>query len=104
MKRYTETHDWIEEVNQVATIGIRQEAVHELGEVVYVELPKIGSVVKKGQEIVVLESTKAAIDLHSPLDGTVLEVNDKLANQPQLINTASETEAWLYKLTITPTA
>jgi glycine cleavage system H protein len=98
MKTYTDTHDWIERHDKIATIGIRQVAVQELGEIVYVELPKLDSFVEKGQEVAVLESTKAAIDLHSPLTGKVIALNTRLKDEVHLINTCAETDGWLYKL------
>ena len=99
-RTYTDTHEWIEEEGSTATVGLCQYAVHELGEIVYVELPKVGGQVKQGQMVAVLESTKAAIDLHSPLEGTVAAVNTRLKDEVQLLNHASESDGWLYTLAI----
>jgi glycine cleavage system H protein len=98
MMRYTESHEWIEEGVNPKKIGITTHAQHELGEIVYVELPKVGSIVKKGQEIAVLESTKAAADVYAPCPGTILEVNEALKKDPSLINNSPEKEGWLCKI------
>lgn len=98
---YTETHDWIcphSDDTTIAKVGISQFAEKEIGEVVYIELPKIGTEVEKGQEIAVIESTKAAIDIYSVLKGTVLAINEALVHEPGLINEAPEGEGWLYMI------
>lgn len=99
--KFTETHEWIEVVDDVGTVGITDHAQKELGDIVYVELPKIGKAVQKGEAAVVLESTKAAADVYAPVSGTIFEVNDKLTASPDLINTSSESSGWLYKLKVT---
>ena len=96
--RYTESHEWIEEGGNPKKVGITEHAQKELGDIVYVELPKIGSQVKKGQEVAVLESTKAAADIYAPLSGKIVEVNEKLKENPALLNTSPEQEGWIYKL------
>lgn len=98
--RYTETHEWIEQGVNPKKVGITQHAQNELGDIVYVELPKVGSTVKKGQEIAVLESTKAAADVYAPVNGTVVAVNEKLREEPGLINSSPETDGWLYQITV----
>ncbi len=100
MRQSTETHEWIEVNDTVATVGLEQKAVDEIGEIVFVELPKIGAQVQEGDEICVLESTKAAIDLYSPLSGTVVEVNETLKDSVSLLNSDSENKGWLYKLSV----
>lgn len=96
--KYTETHEWITVQNDVGTVGITNHAQHELGDIVYVELPKVGKAVRKGQEAAVLESTKAAADVYAPVSGTITAVNDALAQTPELVNTASEDTGWLFKI------
>ena len=96
--KFTETHEWIEIQNEIATVGITQYAQKELGDIVYVELPKAGKEVKKGQEAVILESTKAAADVYSPVSGQITEVNSALSMTPELVNTFPEKEGWLFKL------
>jgi glycine cleavage system H protein len=94
----TDSHEWIKKDKNIATVGITKKASEEIGEIVYIELPKLGQRVKKGEEIVILESTKAAIDSYAPIDGTVIEVNEKLKGKPELVNHDPEGEGWLYKL------
>lgn len=101
MIKCTETHEWIAVEGNIGTVGITQYAQKELGDVVYVELPKVGKTVKAGQEAVVLESTKAAADVYSPVSGTILEVNQNLASESGLINQSPEQKGWLFKLRIT---
>lgn len=95
---YTETHEWVAVKDQVGTVGITMYAQRELGDIVYVELPQVGKVLKAGEEAVVLESTKAAADVYSPVSGTVIEINTQLKSDSGLINSAPETEGWLFKL------
>lgn len=98
--KFTETHEWITIQNDIATVGITEYAQKELGDIVYVELPQIGKEVKKGQESVILESTKAAADVYSPVSGLITEVNPALGTSPELVNTSPEKEGWLFKLKI----
>lgn len=100
MIKCTETHEWIAVEGNIGTVGITNYAQKELGDVVYVELPKIGKSVNAGQEAVVLESTKAAADVYSPVTGTILEVNQELAADSGLINQSPEQRGWLFKLRI----
>jgi glycine cleavage system H protein len=98
--RFTDSHEWILISNDEATavVGITNHAQHELGDIVYVELPQIGSKLEAGKEAAVLESTKAAADVYSPASGTVLEVNEKLRKSSELINQSPEKEGWIFKL------
>lgn len=97
--KFTDSHEWIEiETTDCARVGITTYAQKELGDIVYVELPTVGKKVEAKQEIVVLESTKAATDLYSPLSGTIIEINQKLSTHPELINQAPEQEGWIYKI------
>ncbi len=96
--KFSETHEWVAINAGIGTIGISHHAQKELGQVVYVELPTIGKQVKCKQEIAVLESTKAAADVYAPISGEIIEVNQQLKEQPDLINTASETEGWICKV------
>ncbi|MBS4167928.1 glycine cleavage system protein GcvH [Parachlamydia sp. AcF125] len=98
MKRYTESHEWIELEGPIGTIGVTAYAKQELGDIVYVELPYVGKKVFKGGEAAVLESTKAASDVYSPVSGTILEVNDQLSTEVQKINDSPEKEGWLFKV------
>lgn len=96
--KFTDTHEWISINGDIGTVGITDYAQKELGDIVYVELPNIGAAVKALQEAVVLESTKAAADVYSPVSGTIVEVNQKLADASELVNTAPEDDGWLFKV------
>ena len=101
-KYYTKDHEWLEiEGNNTAVVGITQYAQEQLGDVVFVELPTIGKAVKQQQDMAVVESVKAASEVYAPLDGTVLEVNTALVDNPALINSAAESDGWFVKLTLT---
>jgi glycine cleavage system H protein len=98
MRQYTKSHEWIDSQGEVATVGITEQALKEIGEVVYIELPKVGRQVTVGQEVVVLESTKAAIDICSPVEGKIIKVNSAIRDNIQLINQSPEKEGWLYQV------
>lgn len=98
MIKYTETHEWIALEGEVGTIGVTLHAQKELGDIVYVELPKIGHEIKAGEPACVLESTKAAADVYSPVSGTLVEVNERLKEQPDLVNSSAEELGWLFKI------
>lgn len=98
MKFYSESHEWIEVNHNVGTVGITQYAQHELGEIVYIELPKVGEAVRMGQEVCVLESTKAAADVYAPVSGKIVAVNDALRAHVDLINQGAESGAWLFRI------
>jgi glycine cleavage system H protein len=99
--KFTESHEWILVENGIGTVGITDAAQRELGEVVYVELPFVGKHVKAGQEIAVLESTKAAADIYSPVSGEIVEINQRLVDFVQDINRSAENEGWLFKIKLT---
>lgn len=96
--KYTETHEWIEVKEDVGMVGITDHAQRELGDIVYVELPKEGRVVNAGDEVVVLESTKAAADVYSPVSGTILEINKALTKNSELVNQSPQCSGWLFKI------
>ncbi len=83
---YSEDHDWVKVEGGVATIGISDEAQHQLGEIVYVELPDVDSEISVGDDYGVVESVKAASDLHAPVSGKVIEVNEDLDDNPAALN------------------
>lgn len=100
--KFTDSHEWIElEGNNLARVGITGYAQKELGDIVYAELPIVGKQVNAKQEVAVLESTKAAADIYSPISGTIAEVNGKLSTAPELINQSPEQEGWIYKIQMT---
>lgn len=96
--RYTESHEWIQIHGKIGTIGISSYAQKELGEIVSIELPKVGQVVKAKQEVCVLESTKAAADVYTPSSGKITAVNEALKKDPSLINKNPETTGWLFQI------
>lgn len=95
---FTESHEWVRIEGNIATIGISAYAQKELGEVVSIELPPVGRMVKAKEEVAVLESTKAAADVYAPLSGKVIAVNDAVKQNPSQINQHAETSGWLFKL------
>lgn len=92
--KYAESHEWVKVDGNKAYVGITDYAQHELGEVVYVELPEVGTTVEAGDQCIVLESVKAASDVYSPVGGTVVEINEELVDNPGLIN-ESAFDAWI---------
>lgn len=99
--QFTPSHEWIVCQNDVGTIGVTLYAQKELGEVVYIELPAVGRKVKKGEEIAVLESTKAAADIYAPVSGEIVEINQSLVEDCDKINRSPEKEGWLCKMRLT---
>ena len=96
--RFTESHEWIAVENGIGTVGITDRAQQELGEVVYVELPPVGKYLRAGEEAAVLESTKAAADIYSPVSGEVVAINQNLIDLIHPINTSAEKEGWLFQI------
>lgn len=96
--KYTESHEWIQVDNNVGTVGITKYAQQELGQIVYTELPKVGQYLEVGDEAAVLESTKAAADIYTPVSGKVVEVNHLLKDHIELINQSPEERGWLFKI------
>ena len=96
--RYTREHEWVLIDGNQATVGITDFAQHELGEVVYVELPKVGDSVTKDEPFGVVESVKAASDVYAPVSGEVTESNDDLVSSPELINDDPYGDAWLIRV------
>ncbi len=96
--RYSSAHEWISVEDDIATVGITDFAQQQLGDITFVELPVIGDELEKGQEAAVVESVKAASDIYSPIDGTVLEVNEALEDSPEQINTDPYGDGWLFRV------
>ena len=95
--RYTKQHEWTDVSGDVATIGITDYAQHELGDVVFAELPKVGAKVEAGKSFGTVESVKAVSEIYSPVSGEIIEVNEELQNTPENINTDPHGAAWLIK-------
>jgi glycine cleavage system H protein len=99
-RKYTASHEWIVLDGDSATIGITDFAQAQLGDVVFLELPAKGAQLKPGESFGVIESVKAASDLYAPAPGTVLEVNEKLTQNPELVNSDPYGDGWLIKLKV----
>ena len=97
---YTSDHEWLSIDGDVATIGITDYAQAQLGDVVFVELPKVGRALKKAEPAAVVESVKAASDVYAPISGEVLATNPDLAAEPALVNTDAQGKAWFFKIKI----
>jgi glycine cleavage system H protein len=103
--KYTKDHEWIDTANaQRATVGITRHAQDALGDIVFVDLPKVGTAFQRGDVAGVVESVKAAADLFMPASGEVVEVNEKLRADPSLANSAPETEGWFFRMRVTDPA
>jgi glycine cleavage system H protein len=97
---YSSDHEWLAIDGDVATVGITDYAQSQLGDVVFVELPKVGRTLKKAEAAAVVESVKAASDVYAPVTGEVLAVNDALAGEPALVNSDAQGGAWFFKIKI----
>lgn len=97
--KFTKSHEWISLTSDgVATVGITDHAQHALGDVVFVEMPEIGSVVTAGKEAGVVESVKAASDIYSPISGEIIDINEDVVANPELLNKDPQNSAWLFKI------
>lgn len=97
---YTPDHEWLRIEGDVATVGITDFAQSQLGDVVFVDLPKVGRTLKKAEAAAVVESVKAASDVYAPISGEVIDVNAALGNDPALVNSDAAGKAWFFKLRI----
>ena len=95
---FTKEHEWVSVEGDIGTVGITDHAQHELGDIVYVDLPKPGTTVAQGKTIGSVESVKAVSDIYSPVSGEVVEVNQALADGPEKLNADPHGEAWLVKI------
>lgn len=98
--KFTEEHEWLREEDGEMVVGITIHAAEQLGDVVFVELPEEGTVVSKDDEVVVIESVKAASDILAPVDGEITEVNSALADNPGMVNEDAQGEAWFFKMKV----
>jgi len=97
--RYAETHEWVRANDDgTVTVGITDHAQHLLGDLVFVEIPEVGRVVNAAESCAVVESVKAASDVYSPLDGVIVDVNEALADSPELINQDPYGEGWIFRI------
>jgi len=95
---YTSDHEWLAIDGDIATVGITDYAQQQLGDVVFVELPKVGRSLKKAEAAAVVESVKAASDVYAPVTGEVLETNAELVAEPALVNSDAQGKAWFFKI------
>lgn len=96
--KYTEEHEWLRPEGDVVVVGITEHATVQLGDLVFVELPEVGTEVKKDEEIVVIESVKAASDILAPLDGEIVEVNEAIVDEPASVNADPLGAGWFFKM------
>ena len=99
-RRYSETHEWVSVEGETATVGITDYAQAQLGDVVFLELPRTGQRITAGESFGVIESVKAASDLYAPVSGTILEVNERLAQSPELVNSDPTGDGWLLRVKV----
>lgn len=98
--KYTEEHEWLRVDGETIIVGITEHAVVQLGDLVFVELPEVGDEVSKGDEIVVIESVKAASDIMAPLDGQIVAINDSIVDEPELVNSDPLDKGWFFKMKV----
>jgi len=96
--KFSKDHEWIKIEGDIGTIGITNHAQEQLGDVVFVDLPEVGSTVEKDDTMGAVESVKAASDIYSPVSGEVTEVNDALTDEPALVNSSAEADGWMAKV------
>ncbi len=97
-RRYAPTHEWAKVEGDIAIVGISDYAQHALSDVVYVELPEVGTQVSKGDPVAVVESVKAAEDVYAPLSGEIVEINEELPDNPEWVNEDPYGKAWFFKI------
>ncbi|MGK2907331.1 MAG: glycine cleavage system protein GcvH [Desulfuromonadales bacterium] len=102
--KYTEEHEWVMVEEELAVIGITDFAQDALGDVVFVELPEVGTVLEAGKAFGVVESVKAVSDIYAPVSGVVEEINDDLVDAPEIINTSPYEDGWMIKIRMTDVA
>ncbi|HEM56337.1 MAG TPA: glycine cleavage system protein GcvH [Thermodesulfobium narugense] len=101
---YSKDHEWLEIDNNVGIVGITDYAQHQLGDITYVELPEVGTEIKQFSIFCTIESVKAASDVYAPVSGKIIEVNNRLENEPEIINKSPEEEGWIVKVEISDTS
>ncbi|MFF9477294.1 glycine cleavage system protein GcvH [Streptomyces sp. NPDC014733] len=100
--RYSKEHEWLSDAEGgVSTVGITEHAANALGDVVFVDLPKVGDTITAGETCGELESTKSVSDLYAPVNGEITEVNEGVSDDPSLVNTAPFEDGWLFKVKVT---
>lgn len=102
--KYTEEHEWLRVEGDIVVVGVTEYAVTQLGDLVFVELPDVGRQVSRDEDIVVIESVKAASDILAPLDGEIVEVNEAIVEDPALVNSDPTGAAWFFKMQVPDTS
>ena len=97
---YSDEHEWITVNGDAGTVGITNYAQEQLGDVVYVEVSKVGEDVAKGDDVGVVESVKAASDVYSPVSGSITQANEELEGDPGTVNSGAESRGWMFKITL----
>ncbi len=100
MLRFTDEHEWLKLDGVVVTVGITAHAAEQLGDLVFIELPKLGAKLEKGKPAAVVESVKAASDVYAPLSGEVVDFNEAIVKDPTLVGADPQGEGWLYKIRV----
>ena len=101
MSRYfTDEHEWVDVEGDTATVGITDYAQEQLGDIVFVELPDVGTELSQGDDAAVVESVKAASDVYAAVSGEVVEVNEALEDEPGLVNSSAEEDGWFFRITL----
>ncbi len=99
-KHYLESHEWAEVNGNEATVGVSAFAAGEVGEIIHVELPELGASVGGSDAVAEIESVKSVNDIYSPVSGVISAVNEAIADNPEIVNNAAETDGWLFKVTV----
>ncbi len=101
MSRYfTEEHEWVDVEGDTATVGITDYAQEQLGDIVFIETPEVGTELSQGDDAAVVESVKAASDVYAAVSGEVIEVNEALEDEPGLVNSSAEEDGWFFRITL----
>jgi len=96
--KFTEEHEWLRVEDDGVVVGITEHAANELGDIVFIELPEVGTEVAKDDDVVVIESVKAASDIMAPIDGEIIEVNEAIADEPGKVNEDAQGAGWFFKI------
>ncbi len=97
-KKFTKEHEWIEKSDQIIIVGITEFAQDQLGDIVSIELPQVSSSFKQNDVMVIIDSVKASSDIYCPVDGEIIEINEKLLEHPELTNQSPYEEGWIVKI------
>jgi len=97
-KKFTKEHEWVEKSDQIIIVGITEFAQDQLGDIVSIELPQVSSSFKQNDVMIIIDSVKASSDIYCPVDGEIVEINEKLLEHPELINKSPYEEGWIVKM------